>query len=110
MIDRLNSIEDKNEALEQFAFLLMPDSNTMSDTSRFFQTEGRKILTASLIAFYHQQLDFIEICEKIVFSSWKELLPILTIQTIKKLFNILILFMEHQNKILPDVNRLVIVF
>lgn len=73
VIDQLNSIEDKNEALEQFAFLLMPDSNTMTDTSRFFQTEGRKILTASLIAFYHQQLDFIEICEKIVFSSWKEL-------------------------------------
>lgn len=27
----------------------------------------------SLIAFYHQGMDFINICEKIVFSSWKDL-------------------------------------
>lgn len=72
-VDRLSDADDQNEALEQLAFLLMPDDFNMSDASRFFQTEGRKILTASLIAFYHKGLDFIPICEKIMGSGWKQL-------------------------------------
>lgn len=71
-IDSLEEIEDKNEALEQLAFLLMPD-RASNDNARFFQDNGRKILTASLIAFYTAGMDFIEICEKIVGSSWKAL-------------------------------------
>lgn len=65
--------DDQNEALEQLAYLLMPDTNQQSDASVFFNTEGRKILTASLISFYHKGLDFIDICEKIVGSSWQDL-------------------------------------
>ena len=72
-IDRLEDEDSQNEALEQLAFLLMPDDDTMSDSGQFFHTEGRKILTASLIAFYHQEMDFIPICEKIVSSSWQVL-------------------------------------
>lgn len=72
-IDRLEDEDSQNEALEQLAFLLMPDDDTMSDSGQFFHTEGRKILTASLIAFYHQGVDFIPICEKIVSSSWQVL-------------------------------------
>lgn len=72
-IDSMKREDDQNEALEQLAFLLMPNSEKMSDASRFFNTEGRKILTAALIAFYHQGMDFIPICEKIVRSSWQEL-------------------------------------
>lgn len=72
-IDRLGDEDSQNEALEQLAFLFMPDDDTMSDSGQFFHTEGRKILTASLIAFYHQGLDFIPICEKIVSSSWQVL-------------------------------------
>ena len=72
-IDYLKNFDDKNEALEQLAFHLMPDDEKASDASRFYTTEGRKILTASLIAFYHQGFDFIDICEKVVFSSWKDL-------------------------------------
>ena len=72
-IDRLEDENDQNEALERLAFMFMPDDAKMSDTSKFFNTEGRKILTASLIAFYHQKMDFISICEKIVRSSWQEL-------------------------------------
>lgn len=30
-------------------------------------------MTAALIAFYHKGMDFIEICEKVVGSSWKDL-------------------------------------
>ena len=72
-IDRMDDEDDQNEALEEIAFLLMPDDERMSDTSKFFQVEGRKILTASLIAFYRIGMDFIPICEKIVRSGWKEL-------------------------------------
>lgn len=72
-IDQLEDEDSQNEALEQLAFLLMPEDDTMSDSGKFFRTEGRKILTASLIAFYHQNMDFIPICEKIVSSSWQVL-------------------------------------
>lgn len=72
-IDDLDAIEDKNEALEQLAFLLMPEEVNMNDNARFFLVNGRKILTASLIAFYQKGMDFIEIAEKIVESSWQEL-------------------------------------
>jgi len=72
-IDQMEDENDQNEALERLAFLFMPEDEKMTDTSRFFNTEGRKILTASLIAFYHQGMDFIPICEKIVGSSWQDL-------------------------------------
>lgn len=72
-IDRMEDEDNQNEALEEIAFLLMPDNEKMSDTSKFFQVEGRKILTAALIAFYHVGMDFIPICEKIVRSGWKDL-------------------------------------
>ena len=73
-IDDLTEIEDKYEALEQLAFLLMPEELNMNDNARFFLVNGRKILTASLIAFYSKGMDFIEIvAEKIVGSSWQEL-------------------------------------
>lgn len=71
-IDDLSTEDDKNEALEQLAFLLMPD-NATNDNAKFFNDNGRKILTASLIAFYGAGMDFIAICEKIVGSSWIDL-------------------------------------
>lgn len=72
-IDRIKDEDDKNEALEELAFLIMPDDEKMADAAKFFNTEGRKILTAALIAFYHKGLDFIPICEKIVTNSYKTL-------------------------------------
>lgn len=72
-IDDLDATEDKYEALEQLAFLLMPEEPNMNDNARFFLVNGRKILTASLIAFYPVGMDFIPICERIVQSSWQEL-------------------------------------
>ena len=71
-IDELDDRNDRNEALEQLAFLLIP-GNATNDNAKFFQDNGRKILTASLIAFYGAGMDFIEICEKIVGSGWKDL-------------------------------------
>lgn len=72
-IDDLSNTEDKYEALEQLAFLLMPETPNMNENAKFFLSNGRKILTASLIAFYGLGLDFIEICEKIISSSYQEL-------------------------------------
>ena len=72
-IDKLDSTDDKNEALDQLAHQLMPDNLNMSENSKFFHDEGRKILTAALIAFYHTGRDFIEICETVLSSSWQNL-------------------------------------
>lgn len=72
-IDDLKTIEEKNEALEQLAYLLMPEHSNMNDNARFFLVNGRKILTASLIAFYHEGMDFIDIAIKVVSNSWQAL-------------------------------------
>ena len=73
MIDNLPDDASRDEALAQFAFLLMPPVSGFDDASAYFANGGRKILTAVLMAFYHEGLDFIQICEKIVSSSWKDL-------------------------------------
>lgn len=65
-IDILESVEEQNEALEQLCFRLMPENPNMSDASIYFLNNGRKIFTAALIAFYHQGMDFIEICRKVI--------------------------------------------
>lgn len=72
-IDTLQSSDDRHEALEQLAFLLMPEPPQMNENARFFLINGRKILTSALIAFYGQGMDFIPICEKIVSNSWIDL-------------------------------------
>ena len=72
-IDNLNNVSAKNEALAQLAYLLMPTTSKSDDAAAYFQTEGRKILIAALIAYYHQGLDFIPICKKIISQSWQEL-------------------------------------
>lgn len=71
-IDTLESPEAKFEALAQLALLLMPPDINASANAKFFQDNGRKILTASLIAFYNQ-MDFIDIAVKVVSSSWQDL-------------------------------------
>lgn len=72
-VDSLKSMGERNEALAQLAFLLMPPSVSSDDAAVYFASEGRKILIASFIAFYHEGMDFIPICEKIVGSSWRDL-------------------------------------
>lgn len=73
VIDALKSSEDKHEALEQLAFLLIPEPPQLTENARYFLVNGRKILTSALIAFYDNGMDFIKICEKIVSSSWDNL-------------------------------------
>ena len=73
-IDAIQSENERLEALEGLALLLMPNNPHAADAARFFNTEGRKILTAALIAFYGKGLDFIEICEKIISTPCNDLL------------------------------------
>lgn len=73
LIDLLSDEAAKNEALAQLAYLLMPPSVSTDDASSYFLSEGRKILIAALTAFFHQGLDFIDICKMIVSSSWQDL-------------------------------------
>lgn len=72
-IDKLETEDEKNEALEKLAFLLLPDNPNINANAKFFHDEGRKILTASLICYYKQGFDFIQIAEKVVRNSWKDL-------------------------------------
>lgn len=73
MIDKMGNTDLQNEALCQLAILLLPEKPNMNDNALFFLKNGRKILSAALIAFYHQNLDFCEICRKVVSSSWQTL-------------------------------------
>ena len=72
-VDACGTIGEKNEALEQLALQRMPEPPIMDDNARYFLQEGRKILLAALIAFYHQGMEYVEICKTIKYSSWREL-------------------------------------
>lgn len=73
-IDLLTNMDDQDEALEQLSYLLMPRPvGQTSDSSAFFISEGRKILTAALLAGYHSGMDFTEICQDIVSLGWQDL-------------------------------------
>lgn len=73
-IDAMADPDDQDEALSQLAFLLMPPMTDGGAGSKFYYNGGRDILTGSLIAFYHEGMDFIDICNKIKDSSYQVLL------------------------------------
>ena len=75
-IDRLKDDESKDKALAKLALLIMPNPVEQNSSSgeKYYTKTGRKMLTAALIAFYHQGKDFIEICIIINQNSWRNLL------------------------------------
>lgn len=73
-IDRLHDTHEQDMALDKLGLLIMPDNPDASEAGSYYITEGRKMLTASLIAFYHQGQDFIEICKTINSLGWQSLL------------------------------------
>lgn len=64
-IDAEPDPQKQNELLQKLAFIIMPDCCAEGSTSKWFDDCGRNILTAALILYYHQGLDFVEICKKI---------------------------------------------
>lgn len=73
MIDNIKNVEEKNEALVQLSYLIMRPDPTANANARYFEEEGRKILIASLISFYHSGKDFCEICKIMINNSHSEL-------------------------------------
>lgn len=73
----INAVTDdteKQERLEQLAYLLLPDKATDSEAGIFFTKNGRKMITAALICYYGMGWNFIEICEFFLGHDWRSLL------------------------------------
>ncbi len=71
-IDKLPEFE-RTEAIVQLALLIMPELPKSSANAAYFQDGGRAILTAALIWGYSIGYDFVEICDEIISSSYKDL-------------------------------------
>ena len=73
----INAVTDdteKQERLEQLAYLLLPDKANDSEAGIFFTKNGRKMITAALICYYGMGWNFIEICEFFLGHDWRSLL------------------------------------
>lgn len=73
-IDCAESDEQKQELIEELAYTLLPEATGTESAERFFREEGRKMLTAALLAYYGAGKDFSEICETIAEKNWRDLL------------------------------------
>ena len=65
---------ERQERLEQLAYLLLPDKANDSEAGIFFCKNGRKMITAALICYYGMGWEFIEICEHFLGNDWRSLL------------------------------------
>ena len=65
---------ERQERLEQLAYLLLPDKANDSEAGIFFTKNGRKMITAALICYYGMGWGFVEICEFFLGHDWRSLL------------------------------------
>ena len=73
----INAVTDeteRQERLEQLAYLLLPDKANDSEAGIFFTKNGRKMITAALICYYGMGWGFVEICEFFLGHDWRSLL------------------------------------
>lgn len=73
-IDAAPDESERQERLEQLAYLLLPDKATDSEAGIFFAKNGRKMITAALICYYGMGWGFVEICEHFLGNDWRGLL------------------------------------
>ena len=73
-INEVTDDTERQERLEQLAYLLLPDKANDSEASIFFTKNGRKMITAALICYYGMGWNFIEICEFFLGHDWRSLL------------------------------------
>lgn len=73
-IDAAPDDSERQERLEQLAYLLLPDKANDSEAGVFFTKNGRKMITAALICYYGMGWGFIEICEHFLGHDWRGLL------------------------------------
>jgi len=76
-IDAEKDPQKQNELLQKLSFIIMPDCAPDDGVTQWFTDSGRNILTGALIFYYHQGLDFVDICKKIkllsVFDLFQEI-------------------------------------
>ena len=70
-VDAAPDETEKQERLEQLAYLLLPDKANDSEAGVFFTTNGRKMLSAALICYYAMGWDFVSICEHFLSHDWR---------------------------------------
>lgn len=73
----INAVTDeteRQERLEQLAYLLLPDKANDSEAGIFFTKNGRKMITAALICYYGMGWGFVQICEFFLGHDWRGLL------------------------------------
>ncbi len=73
----INAVTDeteRQERLEQLAYLLLPDKANDSEAGIFFTKNGRKMIAAALICYYGMGWGFVEICEFFLSHDWRSLL------------------------------------
>ena len=73
----INAVTDeteRQERLEQLAYLLLPDKANDSEAGIFFTKNGRKMITAALICYYGMGWGFVQICEFFLSHDWRSLL------------------------------------
>lgn len=73
-IDAAPDDTERQERLEQLAYLLLPDKANDSEAGVFFTKNGRKMITAALICYYGMGWGFVEICEHFLGHDWRGLL------------------------------------
>ena len=73
-IDAATDDTERQERLEQLAYLLLPDKANDIEAGVFFTKNGRKMITAVLICYYGMGWGFIEICEFFLGHDWRSLL------------------------------------
>lgn len=73
-IDAAPDDTERQERLEQLAYLLLPDKANDSEAGVFFTKNGRKMITAVLICYYGMGWGFVEICEFFLGHDWRSLL------------------------------------
>ena len=67
-IDAAPDESERQERLEQLAYLLLPDKANDSEAGIFFAKNGRKMITAALICYYGMGWGFVEICEHFLYE------------------------------------------
>ena len=73
-INEVTDDTERQERLEQLAYLLLPDKANDSEAGIFFAKNGRKMITAALICYYGMGWGFVEICEHFLGHDWRGLL------------------------------------
>ena len=109
MFASINAVADdteRQERLEQLAYLLLPDKANDSEAGVFFCKNGRKMITAALICYYGMGWDFIKICEHFLSNDWRSLLNDMLRNRTKLQICISVLLQGHQNRIPQAASRL----